>query len=245
MKNNFFASNPLLRKDFIAFLSGCINERRVSQIQKVLESRTRYISVVLEDIYQSQNASAVLRTCDCLGIQDVHIIEEKNSFNINPQVVIGSSKWLTITKYKGVSNNSLKAINSLKSEGYRIVATTPHTKEVRIENFDLSKGKVALFFGTELTGLSETVLSNADEYIAIPMHGFTESYNISVSAAITLYALTTKLRTSEIQYQLSADERENLLLTWLKATTKNWEMMEKRFLIEKNIETLKNTSHRI
>ncbi|NOU19978.1 MAG: RNA methyltransferase [Bacteroidales bacterium] len=225
----------------MAFLSECIYERRVSQIQRVLESRTRYITVVLEDIYQSQNASAVLRTCDCLGLQDIHIIENRHSFNINPQVVLGSNKWLTIKKYKNEPDNSIKAIEVLRNEGYRILATTPHTEEVPLDRFDLQKGKVALFFGTELSGLSKTVLNNADEFVSIPMYGFTESFNISVSAAIVLYSLTKTLRDSNIQYQLSDDEREDLLLLWLKATTKKWEMMEKRFLFEKKVESLKNT----
>jgi tRNA (guanosine-2'-O-)-methyltransferase len=235
MQNKLFENNPSLRREFIAFLSDFILERRVSQIQNVLEKRTKYITIVLEDIYQSQNASAVLRTCECLGVQDVHIIEGKHNFNINPQVVLGSSKWLTIKKYKKDSNNSMAAIDSLKGDGYRIIASTPHANKVNIESLDLHKGKVALFFGTERTGLSETVFKNADEFIAIPMFGFTESFNISVSAAIILHTLIGKLRDSDIQYHLTPDESEILLLTWLKSTTKNWEMMEKRFLTEKNI----------
>ena len=236
MLNPLFINNPSLRSEYIAFLSDFILERRLSQIHKVLESRTRYITVVLEDIYQSQNASAVLRTCDCMGVQDVHIIEKLHSFHINPQVVLGSSKWLTLTKYKEDDNNSIQAIESLKSAGYRIVATSPHAENVDLDRFDLNKGKIALFFGTEVTGLSETVLKNADEFISIPMYGFTESYNISVSAAIVLNTLISKLRNSDIKYQLIQDEHDMLLLSWLKATTKNCEMMEKRFLLEKNIE---------
>jgi tRNA (guanosine-2'-O-)-methyltransferase len=237
MRNNLTINDPLLRKDFIAFLANCVFDRRVAQIQNVLNNRTRYVTVVLEDIFQSQNASAVLRTCDCLGIQDVHIIEDKHKFNINPQVVLGSTKWLTLKKYSGASS-TCQAIDNLKAEGYRIVATTPHSKEVSLDDFNVHNGKVALFFGTELTGLSDEVLRKADEFISIPMYGFTESYNISVSAAIVCYSLVNKLRNSEIQYLLAEDESENLLLSWLKATTKNWEMMEKRFLMEKNIISL-------
>jgi len=236
MNNKIFIENSELRTKFIQFLSNFIYERRVSQLQKVIENRTKYITVVLEDIFQSQNASAVLRTSDCLGIQDVHIIENKNRFNINPKVVLGSAKWLTIKKYNGNSNNSAKAIKNLKDEGYRIVATSPHTNEVSLDQFDINKGKVAIFLGTEQTGLSETVLKQADEYLTIPMFGFTESYNISVSAAIVLYDLTKKLRESNINYQLSKDEQEILILTWLKGITKNYEMMEKRFLHENKIE---------
>ena len=236
MNNKVFIENSELRTKFIQFLSDFIYERRVSQLQKVIEFRTKYITVVLEDIFQSQNASAVLRTSDCLGIQNVHIIENKNRFNINPKVVLGSAKWLTIKKYNGNSNNSEKAIKKLKDEGYRIVATSPHTNQISLDQFDINKGKVAVFLGTEQTGLSETVLKQADEYLTIPMFGFTESYNISVSAAIVLYDLTKKLRESNINYQLSKDEQEILILTWLKGITKNYEMMEKRFLHENKIE---------
>ncbi len=236
MQDKLFNSNPELRRELIDFLSRFILERRVSQIKNVLKERTRYITVVLEDIYQSQNASAVLRTCECLGIQDVHYIEGVHSFHINPQVVIGSSKWLTFKNYKGSENNSIKAIESLRANGYRIVATSPHVNEKRIDNIDLGKGKVAVFFGTEKSGLSQTIMNNADEFISIPMFGFTESYNISVSAAIVMSSLLNRLRGSEISYKLALDEGEILLLSWLKSTSKNWEMMEKRFFQEKNIQ---------
>jgi len=189
MFNKIFLEDPRLRRQFILFLSDFIYDRRIAQLQKVIECRTRYITVVLEDIFQSQNASAVLRTSDCLGIQDVHIIENKNAFNVNPKVVLGSSKWLTLKKYNGSTNNSEKAISNLRKEGYRIVATSPHTNQVNLDQFDINKGKVAVFFGTEQTGLSDVVLNNADEYLSIPMFGFTESYNISVSAAIVFIIL--------------------------------------------------------
>lgn len=226
-------------------MSELMIERRVNQIHKVLEDRTRYITVVLEDIFQSQNASAVLRTCDCLGIQDVHIIENRNKFSVNPKVVIGASKWLSIKKYNNDDDNTLKSIISLKSQGYRIVATTPHTNDIDIEKYDITKGKVALFFGTEAKGLSQKVLSNADEFIKIPMYGFTESFNISVSAAIILNTLVNKLRNSEINIKLQPDESELLLLSWLKASTKNYPLVERRFLSENGLNNTKNTGQSI
>ena len=235
MSSKDYINDPIIRRDLIDYLSGFILERRIDQIHSVLRERTRYISVVLEDIFQSQNASAVLRTSECLGIQDVHYIEGVHNFHINPQVVLGSNKWLTIKNYKGSDNNALKAIQSLRENGYRIVATSPHAKGVTLDDFDMEKGKVAIFFGTEKSGLSETVLSNSDEFITIPMFGFTESYNISVSAAIVLFTLISKLRKSDISYKLTDEERETLLLSWLKATSKNWTLLEKRFLQEKNL----------
>ncbi len=220
-------------KGLIEYLSSVITEERYVQIQKVLQNRTRYLTVVLEDIYQSQNASAVLRTCDCFGIQDVHIIENKNEYNINPDVVQGASKWLSLSYYNERENNTLDAINKLKADGYRIVATTPHTNDVNLEEFDINSGKIALVFGTELTGISETVRENADEFLKIPMYGFTESFNISVSAAIILHHLVFLLNESGVDWKLSHEETEDILLKWLRITVKKSELVEKRYYRER------------
>ena len=223
-----------VRKELIQHLKQFVTDNRLEVFEKVLNNRTRYITVALEDIYQSQNASAVLRTSDCFGLQDVHIIENKNQYNINPDVTLGSSKWLNLKKYNELENNTIEAINSLRGNGYRIVATTPHSKDVDLENFDLIRGKVALFFGTELQGLSELMIENADEYLKIPMYGFTESFNISVSAAIILHHLTSKLRISEIDWRINDDEKEELMFQWLKKTIKSSSMLIQEFLSKKN-----------
>lgn len=218
-----------MSKELIDFLQGFVLEERYQNFQKVLDSRTRYITVVLEDIYQSQNASAVLRTSDCFGIQDIHIIEQKHFFQVNPDVALGSSKWLTLNQYNNHHNNSQKVIQHLKADGYRIVATVPKNDCTELDKFDLSKGKVALFFGTELTGLSDDIINQADEYLKIPMVGFTESFNISVSAAIILYELTRKLRLSSINWQLTEQEKEVILLGWLKQTLRKPDLLIKKF----------------
>lgn len=222
-----------MNKELIDFLSSFITDNRYSQLREVLKNRTRYITVVLEDIYQSQNASAVLRTCDCFGIQDVHIIENKNEYKINPDVALGASKWLSMNYYNKTENNTLDAINKLKADGYRIVATTPHTNDVNLEDFSLSDGKTALVFGTELTGISDIVYENADEFMKIPMYGFTESFNISVSAAVILHHLTYKLRNSDIDWQLEENESDELLLNWIRSSIKKSKLLEKRFYEEK------------
>lgn len=207
------------------YLSQFISEERNSLFHQVLANRTRYLTVVLENIYQSQNTSAVLRTSDCFGIQDVHIIENNHPYNINPDVALGSHKWLNLVKYNAQKNNTLAVINKLKQNGYRIVATPPHTNDVNIENFDLEKGKAAFFFGTELTGLTQTMLEHADEFVKIPMYGFTESFNISVSVAITLHQLIHNLRNSNINWKLSEDEKEQILFQWLKSSIKKVDLI--------------------
>lgn len=218
----------------IKYLEQFITTKRVELFHQLLNQRTRYVTVVLEDIYQSQNASAVLRTADCFGIQDIHIIENKNKFQINHNVALGASKWLNLVKYNKQENNTLEAISHLKKQGYRIVATTPHTKDISLENFDLTQGKTALFFGTELNGLTNEMIDNADEYLKIPMVGFTESFNISVSAAIILHHLTTSLRKSEINWQLSDNEKEKILLEWLKKAIKKSSLLIDDFLSKQN-----------
>jgi tRNA (guanosine-2'-O-)-methyltransferase len=207
--------------EIIEVLSEMVSENRISTFNEVLDNRTRYITVVLEDIFQSHNASAVIRSCDCSGIQDVHMIENSYKFAENPDVALGSSQWITKFKYNSQENNTLEAIQTLRNDAYRIVATTPHTDDTLLSNLDLSKGKIALFFGSERPGLSKIVMDNADEFVKIPMYGFTESYNISVSAALCLYDIVNRLRKTEINWHLSFTEKQELLAQWLKISVKD------------------------
>ncbi|MDX2432055.1 MAG: RNA methyltransferase [Bacteroides sp.] len=234
--------------DLIEHMSGFVSERRLEVFQKVLGERTRYITVLLEDIYQAQNASAVMRTCECLGIQDVHVVEESNEYEVNPDITVGSDLWLSINHYN--SGKALgsemhnrrpdrkggiqirKAINALKEQGYRIVATSPHKDGITPETFDLEKGKAAFMFGTELEGLTDLALDLADEFIQIPMIGFTESYNISVSAAVIMYTLRKRLEQSSIDWRIGEEEHAKLMLDWLRGSIKLGKQIEDKFLSE-------------
>ena len=225
----------MIESELVEYLENFASERRVEIFDKVLSDRTKYISVVLEDIFQPHNASAVLRTCDCLGVQEVNIIENRNEYNVNPDVALGSDKWLTLVKYKGEGNNTYEAYKDLRSRGYRIVATSLHEKEaVSLDKFDLAKGPVALVFGTEMRGLSKQAVEEADEYLKIPMYGFTESYNISVSAAIIIYELVAILRKSTISWQMSDEEKISVKLNWLRNSIKKSELLEKKYIGMKN-----------
>jgi tRNA (guanosine-2'-O-)-methyltransferase len=228
-----------METQLIKFLSDYVTPQRWELFQKVIKDRTRHLTVGLEDIYQSHNASAVLRTCDCFGIQDVHIIENRNAYTVNPDVALGASKWLSLHYYKQGDFNTTACIEKLKSAGYRIVATTPHKKGVLLDDFNVAKGKFALFFGTEMHGLTDNMLAIADEFIMIPMYGFTESFNISVSAAIILHHLSLKIRKSNIQWQLSPGEKEQILLHWLRSTIKKSELLENKFLSNQTQENSK------
>lgn len=217
-----------MNKELINYLSQFVSETRRTKFDEVLNFRTRHITIVLEDLYQPHNASAVLRSCDIFGIQDIHIIENKNAYTVNKDIAMGAPKWLNLHKYRNSENNTLEAIKNLKAKGYRIVATSPNKNDVTIENLSVEK-PLALFFGTELTGISETVLEHADEFVKIPMFGFTESFNISVSAALCIHSLTSDLHKSDIDWHISTAEKDELLLTWLRKSIRKVELIEKDF----------------
>ncbi|MDR1672146.1 MAG: RNA methyltransferase [Bacteroidales bacterium] len=211
-------------KSVVEILSAFVTGERTVRIEKTLSHRTRYITVVLEDIYQSQNVSAVLRTCECLGVQDVHIIETFNPYRINPMVLKGSDKWLNIFRYDGTD-----AVVRLKKEGYRIVATALGGHSTSLYEFDLSAGKCAIVFGNEKQGVSNDILNVADELLEIPMWGFTQSLNISVSAGVILSHLLHGLKQGNAEWRLNASEQEDLRALWLKNSIKNPELILGRY----------------
>lgn len=210
------------------YLFEFIVEDRKARFEDVVTHRTRHISVVLEDIFQPQNASAVLRSCDCFGVQDVHIIENKYEYNINPDVALGSGQWLSTHKYNDQHNNTVDCIKQLQSNGYQVLATSPRAGGLEIHEVPLEQ-KTAIMFGTEQHGLSEIALKHADQHVKIPMFGFTESFNISVSAAICLYSLTTRLRESKIKWQLTSEEKIHVLTEWARSSIKKVEHIEERY----------------
>ena len=227
--------NPEIRKKFLKYLESFITENKRTLFDKIITQRTKHITVALEDIYQSQNASAVLRTCDCFGIQDVHIIENKNTYSVNPDVALGATKWLNLNKYNQEENNTLACYHALREKGYRILATTPHKDDALLDELSLDT-KVALVFGTELEGLSDVAIENADAYVKIPMYGFTESLNISVSAAIALHHLTEKLRNSKLDWQLKEDEMIDTRIMWAKSVIKHPGVHEKAFMEQEGLD---------
>ena len=217
-------------EELIAYLSDFTTPERVAMFRKVLDDRTRYATVVVEDLFQAHNYSAVLRSCDCFGLQDVHIIENYNEYVVSQGVAAGASKWLDVHRHNEVGRqNTVNTLQQLKVEGYRIVATTPHTNDILINDFDVTAGKFALVFGNEKMGISDEVRAEADEFVRIPMYGFTESFNISVSAALCLQYAANALRQHQVDWQLKEEEKKAITLEWLRRSIKNVEMIEERF----------------
>lgn len=216
--------NKLLINHFSTYLT----DHRKEVVEQVLNFRTRHITLVLEEIYQPHNASAVIRTCECMGIQDIHFIENEVKYEVNKRVLKGSHKWIDLIKYKE-KNAVATCFNHLKSQGYKILVTDPSPDGVSIHDVPIDN-KIALVMGNELHGTSAFALSQADMKVHIPMYGFTESLNISVSAAICLSTLISKLHKSEVGWQLSETEKEDIRFRWIRKMMKRPEIMEREFL---------------
>lgn len=214
-------------------LESIITENRKITFEKILDNRTRHFTVVLEDIYQKHNTSAVVRSCDIFGIQDIHIIENKYNSYVSNQVAKGSQKWIDFNEYNSEEYNTQSCIDNLRNNNYQIIATTPHNdpdgnRDCLLQDFDISK-KSAFVFGVEKAGISDFMMKEADGYLKIPMVGFTESLNVSVAAAIILNDLTTRLRDSNVNWKLTDEEKNEKRLDWCKKTINNVEQIIDRF----------------
>lgn len=213
--------------DYLHFLENILTENRKNKFIKVLENRTNHFTVVVEDIFQMHNASAVMRSCEVFGIQELNVIEQRYGKSIDKEIAMGAQKWVDIKTFDSISN----CVDSIKNKGYQIIATTPHENDCVLDDFDISKPS-ALFFGTERDGLSEEILQKADGFLKIPMVGFTESLNISVSAAIIIQNLMNRLRKSDIDWHLSEEEILEKRLAWAKNSIKDIKRIEERYYAE-------------
>jgi tRNA (guanosine-2'-O-)-methyltransferase len=225
------------KKDLINYLKSFVTDNRLARFDQVLSQRMNHMQIVLENIYQPHNASAVLRSADCFGVQYIHAIEKRNKYIVNEDVAMGSGNWVTLNKFReedsGEGTATKKCLSTLKENGFTIVATTPHEKEVTLDQLPVDK-KFALVFGTEQEGISQDVFSNADAFVKIPMYGFTESFNISVCAALCMYELTKRIRSSsEIKWQLTEEEKTDVYLAWLRNTISKVELIEKEYFSKK------------
>ena len=212
----------------IEYLEKYSSAEKCERIKTISQQKTDHVMIVLEKIFQPDNISAVLRTAEGLGVNTVSLIENEHGYKNNRTVDKGSGQWLNLKKYQTTES----CFKELKDAGYTIIATSPHAKAFPLSRLPLDK-KIALVFGTETTGVSQYVLDNADGYVTIPMYGFTESFNISVAAALCLYDVTRRLHeTDTINWKMSPEEQKMLALTWLRNSVSGAQEIERRFFPE-------------
>lgn len=214
-----------ITKELVQYLETYLTERRRERFETVLANRTKYISVAVEDVYHMHNTSAVMRSCDVFGVQELHAIEEINQKKIDREIALGAQKWVDVIRHKSTKT----FIQSVKAKGYQLVATTPHIPSIAIQDFKLDKPTI-FCFGRETEGLSDVIFEAADVHLNIPMVGFTESLNISVSAAIILQQVTNQLRNSDLPWKLTEEEKLQKRFDWCTKTIKNTDQLIEHYL---------------
>ena len=224
----------MIDKELLEYLQGFLTESRKAVFEQVLAQRTRHFTVVLEDLYQKHNTGAILRSCDVFGLQDLYFIENNYKGYLSNKVAKGAEKWMNFKLYKKSDYNREQCISDLREKGYQIVVTSPHNDSCELQNFDISKPS-AIIFGVEKEGVSEFFMDRADAYLKIPMVGFTESLNVSVAAGIILQTLTFRLRNSDVKWQLSETEKDELKMEWCMKSISHVKQIIKRFQTDKKI----------
>lgn len=201
------------QSEILSYFQQFLSDHKIQLFDEIAKERTRHITFVLEDLFHPHNASAVLRTSDCFGIQDIHMIENNHQFVNEKDISLGSAKWLSISHYNDLDTSSPRCFDQLREQGYTIAALSPHHDDVLIEDYPIEQ-KTAFVLGAEKNGLSDYSLNHADTYVKVPIHGFTESYNVSVTAAIVMHNSVQRLRKSSIDWKLTEEEQWAVKLAW-------------------------------
>ncbi|MEC7265420.1 MAG: RNA methyltransferase [Bacteroidota bacterium] len=210
--------------DLLDYLEGYLTEERKQRFLEVLQLRTRHITVAIEDVFQMHNTSAIIRSCDVFGVQEVHVVEDRFARMLDKNIAMGAEKWVDVHKY----NNTRDCLAALKQQGYQIIATTPHDNSTLLSDF-FPEQKSALFFGTEKGGLSDEVMQQADGFLKIPMVGFSESLNVSVAAAIIIQEVAHKVRTSQLDWRLTDTEILEKRMDWTQKSIQHVKGIIKRY----------------
>ncbi len=205
-----------------------ITPNKQEMFDRIAAQRTKHMTVVMENVYQEHNASAIIRTCDCFGIQELHVIEKDNQYKIQRDIALGAARWVDMYNYNLGEKPELDCIKKLKNQGYRIVATSPHTNSFTLNDLPVDK-PFALVFGTERRGISEEIMELADDFVSIPMYGFTESFNVSVSVALALQMLRYRLEISNLNWLLSEEDQTLLKIKWCTKILNGGNELEKVF----------------
>lgn len=211
-----------------------ISESKQEMYDRIAADRTRQVVVAMENIRKDHNASAVIRSCDCFGFQELHTIEKNVEYIVQREIAKGASTWIDIHSHSTGENPGIECLEHLKKRGYQIVGTSPHTDKT-IDDIPIDQ-PIALVFGTEIHGLSEDLIDLSDHLIRIPMYGFTESFNVSVSVALLLSSLRKRLEKSDLDWKLSHNEQVALKIQWCTKIIRDGERVEqeiRRRILEK------------
>ena len=232
----FADSKKIFKKQYLYFMKNqktfdylkqFLTDERLQKIEHYAMESSDFVLPVMEDIFQFRNAAAIVRSVEACGFHKIVAMESENEFNPNLRVTKGAETWVEVEKLP----HNLDSLQHIKNRGYKILAVSPEKNATRLPDYDLKK-PVALVFGTEKEGVTEEILNFADETLAIPMYGFTKSFNVSVAAAICFYELKQKLIKSNINYKLSEEKLCQLKIRWAKNSIQSGEKILMKYLRE-------------
>jgi tRNA (guanosine-2'-O-)-methyltransferase len=190
-------------------LEPMLTAERISRIDSVLDARLTSVVTCVEDTYDPHNAAATIRTTEALGLCELHVIEPQSRFSAAKGVTRGAHRWLEMHRWPLAED----AVRGLHGRGFRVFATAPDAA-VSVEDVDVST-PVAVMFGNEHDGLTPTAIAACDAAITVPMFGFTESYNLSVTVALAMSRIAARRRAYiTAPGDLTPDHRARLRARW-------------------------------
>jgi tRNA (guanosine-2'-O-)-methyltransferase len=171
-----------------AALRPVLSEERADRIEHALSARLGSVTAVLENLHDPHNGAAALRSIEALGLQHVHVVEAAESFSASSAITIGCEKWLTLGRHASMA----AAARALRARGFALYAMLPGAERT-VADVDPSR-PVALVFGNEHAGLTDEAIGACDDAMSLPMYGFTQSFNLSVSVALALSVAAARRR---------------------------------------------------
>jgi len=210
-----------------------LTPERQQKFEQVWNQRNTCLHLVLENIYQSLNASAIVRTADAMGVQYLHVLEDEHPWEMNRKISKGAMDWMDIQRSKDPREMML----SLKSKGFELVVTDFSPNAIDIEDYQ-PKRPVALVMGTELTGISDVARELADVSVVIPMSGFSQSLNVSVATGIAISQLSRKTKHLKTTFPPTDEERLDALNLWSKNAIYWSDQIIRDFLAENQINSI-------
>jgi tRNA (guanosine-2'-O-)-methyltransferase len=198
---------------------------RLRAAERALAERSRSLVVVLDDLVNARNASAVVRTAESLGLQEVHMIQREGRVALERTVTMLAQRWLDLFWYERASTT----IEALRERGYRILVSDYSEDARPIDDVPLTD-KVALCFGSEQSGVSEALRETADGFFYLPSVGFTSYVNVSVAAGISIHAIDARQRREGLRTPIDAADRATLRKSWYAALARGDQPRARRYL---------------
>lgn len=213
------------------YLKQFLTEERLAKIEHFSQESSDFVLPVVEDVYQFRNAAAIVRSVEACGFHKVVALQEEYSFEPNLRVTKGADTWVEVEKLP----RNMESFQNIKDRGYKIVVVSLENNAKMLPEYEITE-PIALVFGTEMEGVSQEILDFADETLAIPMYGFTRSFNVSVAASICMYELKQKLIKSDIDYKLSEEKLLRMKILWAVNSMRSGQQIFEKYLREKNID---------